>query len=123
MAKRKAFSQINEENFKGIKKLQEAGLNQSEAMRATGRSSQTIANIYHADTLEDYKRLMRGNKLTKDDLVLPPMLNESIRQAKAKDAILLTTHAAFTGFDDMYDFVKEASDHEVTVTFAPMGKK
>lgn len=45
---------------------------------------------------------------------------ESIRQAKVTGAIIITTHAAFIGFDDLYDFLKEASDEGITVTFAPM---
>ena len=50
-------------------------------------------------------------------------MREVIRQAKERDAIVLTTHAAFVGFDDLYDFIKEASDNNVTVTFAPMGEE
>lgn len=49
-------------------------------------------------------------------------LTEVIRQAKVTGGLIITTHAAFTGFDDLYDFVKEASDNGVTVTFAPMVK-
>jgi hypothetical protein len=50
-------------------------------------------------------------------------MSESIRRSKLKDALIITTHAAFIGFDDLYDFLKEASDNDVTVTFVPMGEE
>lgn len=48
------------------------------------------------------------------------VMSESIRQAKVTGAIIITTYAAFVGFDDLMDFLQEASDNGVTVTFAPM---
>ena len=48
--------------------------------------------------------------------------SKMIREAKKEKAIILTTYAAFVGFDDLLSFLKEASDNDVTVTFCPMGK-
>lgn len=50
------------------------------------------------------------------------MFDEAIRQAKITGAVLITTYAAFVGFDDLMEFLQKASKEEVTVTFAPIGK-
>jgi hypothetical protein len=49
-------------------------------------------------------------------------LSEAITQARAGGVDIITTYEAFMGFDDLYNFLKEASDNGVTVTFAPIGK-
>jgi hypothetical protein len=54
-------------------------------------------------------------------LVSANTISYVIQQAKAKGGLVVTTHSAFVGYNDVYDFIKEASDNEVTVTFAPIG--
>lgn len=124
MAKNKPrkYTSINEQDFKNVKLLQQANLRISEASRITGRSDGTIGKIYKVNSLEEYKERFYGPKTEEPKLASTETLHQAIRQAKAKGAILMTTHAAFNGFDDLYDFVKEASDEGVTITFAPMNK-
>lgn len=50
-------------------------------------------------------------------------MKDVLKKAKNQKAVVITTYAAFTGFDDLYDFLKEASDDGVEVTFVPFGDK
>lgn len=129
--KKRTFTHISQQDFNSIKLLQRAGLSANQASKATKRTHRVVTNIYNSDTLNEYKDITAKQHIDKKEskVVIPEsklaatdMLHEVIRQAKAENGIVLTTYAAFTGFDDLYDFVKEASDNEVTVTFAPMGK-
>lgn len=44
---------------------------------------------------------------------------EAIEEAKAKGVDILTTYDAFVGFDDLEEFLQQASETGVAVTFAP----
>jgi IS30 family transposase len=123
------YTHITEDDYKSIKNLQKAGVNQHKTSRATKRAATTVGRIYETNSFEEYKELTteRNNSYRKDkqpvQLASTNAIFDVIKQAKAENGIILTTHTAFVGFDDMYDFIKEASDNEVTVTFAPMGRK
>lgn len=128
--KKRTFTHISQQDFNSIKLLQKAGLSANQASKATKRTHRVVSNIFNSDTLEQYKELTsQYGKKTEPveatqtvEIAATETISEVIRQAKLKGAIVMTTHAAFVGFDDLYDFVKEASDNDVTVTFAPMGK-
>lgn len=47
------------------------------------------------------------------------MFDEIIRQAEVTNSLILTTVDAFIDFDDILDFLKQASSKGITVTFAP----
>lgn len=49
------------------------------------------------------------------------ILNDIIQDALDREVDqIFTTYAAFIGFDDLMDFLKEASDNGLAVIFAPM---
>lgn len=124
MKKQTKFTHVTPKEFKSIKVLQRAGVNANQTSRATKRTYRTIANIFNSDTFQDYKKVASQhiNKEPIKQLASTETLSEVIRQAKHTGGLIITTHAAFVGFEDVYDFVKEASDNAVTVTFAPMVK-
>jgi IS30 family transposase len=124
-------TRVTKSEYKNIKLLQSAGLNRNKVATLTRRTHNTVDLIFKSNSMQDYKELGRKHweKYNQQQKVNTPKklasaetISEVIRQAKKTGGVVLTTHAAFVGFDDLYDFVKEASDHEVTVTFAPMGK-
>lgn len=50
-------------------------------------------------------------------------LSQALKLAKKEDSTIITTIEAFRGFDDLYDFLLEASTNETIVVFAPMGEE
>lgn len=126
MKKMPKYNQVSEKEYTSIKKLQEMGIGAPLASKATKRSSITIYKIYKSTSLEEYKKLASKKPIVKQEpeqLASVKIISDVVQAAKESGGTLLTTHSAFTGFDDMYDLVREASENNVTVTFVPLGKR
>lgn len=119
------YTHMTREEFNNIKKLQDAGISISNVSRVTKRSLSTISLIFKADTLEDYKKLVYSKHQPGNRLSLPlasaVAISEAIKRAKAEGGVVLTTCEAI-GRGNVQNFIEEASDNDVVVTFMPTGR-
>ncbi len=116
------YTHVTEAEYKNIKFMQEKGITASKAAKIGSRNPATTYKVFKAGSYQEYKALSsyKKSRTAEESLASVNTISECIRQAKTTGGLIITTHAAFIGFDDLFSFVKEASDNEVTVTFAPI---